>query len=432
MLEEVVILDNGRLVTQSPVDALRGRGASIVGPAAAVDEFTAGFTVLAEQRLGGTKSTTVLGDLDPDAARAGTLGRPRDRPGRAAGSLRPSDRHGRVKRRGDEHRRRARHRRTPCRRRSCAGLHRLRQVLRAMVVGLRPMLRRLLARDAGRVPRHRRSSSRSLTGGLDHSMWDYGTQSPKYFSMAIGITLTPAYLSPAGRAGRHPADVLRCRKHLSHRRRGRDRAVVGAGLPGASALLYSWQGWPQTLQPTRTCSPGTSQVGLIFAEFFLLILSHEATGWLLGITFVRFGFWRGLLLLPLSLRPGGGHRVPARRPMARRRARQHRLSPSATRRRRTRPFWWSVLSGLYAGYLSAATDGTETSQGVRAWLCTGGVYNPGDFCGWLRGHCGRHAAGSRIDRNSWLERVVRRWPAAVEMSTRCFDRSGGSNGNRGP
>ncbi|MFI6828380.1 ATP-binding cassette domain-containing protein [Kribbella sp. NPDC050241] len=75
MLEEVVILDNGRLVTQSPVDALRGRGASIVGPAAAVDDFTAGFTVLAEERLGGTKSTTVLGDLDPallaEATRAG-------------------------------------------------------------------------------------------------------------------------------------------------------------------------------------------------------------------------------------------------------------------------------------------------------------------------------------------------------------------------
>ncbi|WP_329003113.1 ABC transporter ATP-binding protein [Kribbella sp. NBC_00709] len=65
LLEEVVILDNGRLVTQAPVDALRGRGASIVGPAAAVDKFTAGFTVLAEERLGGTKSTTILGDLDP-------------------------------------------------------------------------------------------------------------------------------------------------------------------------------------------------------------------------------------------------------------------------------------------------------------------------------------------------------------------------------
>lgn len=64
LLEEVVILDNGKLVTQSPVDSLRGRGASIVGPAGAVDELTAGLVVLAEQRLGGTKSITVLGDLD--------------------------------------------------------------------------------------------------------------------------------------------------------------------------------------------------------------------------------------------------------------------------------------------------------------------------------------------------------------------------------
>jgi ABC-2 type transport system ATP-binding protein len=64
LLEEVVILDRGRLVTQSPVDSLRGRGAAIVGPAAMVDELTADLMVLAEQRLGGTKSVTVLGDLD--------------------------------------------------------------------------------------------------------------------------------------------------------------------------------------------------------------------------------------------------------------------------------------------------------------------------------------------------------------------------------
>jgi len=64
LLEEVVILDEGRLVTQAPVDSLRGRGASIVGPTALVDELTADLAVLTEQRLGGTKSTTVLGDLD--------------------------------------------------------------------------------------------------------------------------------------------------------------------------------------------------------------------------------------------------------------------------------------------------------------------------------------------------------------------------------
>ena len=67
--------EGGQAVVQEPVDALRGRGASIVGPATAVDRFTAGFTVLAEERLGGTKSTTVLGDLDPDlVAQAGAAG----------------------------------------------------------------------------------------------------------------------------------------------------------------------------------------------------------------------------------------------------------------------------------------------------------------------------------------------------------------------
>lgn len=66
LLEEVVILDEGRLVTQAPVETLRGRGAALVGPAATVDELSGGLTVLSEQRLGGTKSTTVFGDLDDD------------------------------------------------------------------------------------------------------------------------------------------------------------------------------------------------------------------------------------------------------------------------------------------------------------------------------------------------------------------------------
>jgi len=68
LLEEVVILDRGRLVTQADVESLRGRGASLVRPAAVVDELTAGLTILAEQHLGGTKSITVFGDLD-DALR---------------------------------------------------------------------------------------------------------------------------------------------------------------------------------------------------------------------------------------------------------------------------------------------------------------------------------------------------------------------------
>lgn len=63
LFEEVVILDQGRLVVHDEAEALRSRGASLVGPAEAVDRTVAGLTVLNEQRLGGTKSVTVYGAL---------------------------------------------------------------------------------------------------------------------------------------------------------------------------------------------------------------------------------------------------------------------------------------------------------------------------------------------------------------------------------
>jgi ABC-2 type transport system ATP-binding protein len=72
LLEEVLIIDRGRLVIQSDTESLRGRGASVVGPAGEVDRFTEGLTVLNEQRLGGTKSTTVYGDLDDGRRRRAT------------------------------------------------------------------------------------------------------------------------------------------------------------------------------------------------------------------------------------------------------------------------------------------------------------------------------------------------------------------------
>lgn len=177
---------------------------------------------------------------------------------------------------------------------------RLRQVLRAMLVGTRPMLGGywlvmlflFLAISVGYL---------IATGGLDHSMWDWGTQSPKYFSMAIGITLTPAYLS------------LLVAQGITRRMYSVAAGIYLTGAAAATAtlwvlmyqgerLLYSAQGWSQTMQNPHLFQD-TSQAGLIFTEFFLLILSHEAAGWLLGITFYRFGFWRGLLLLPLSLIP---------------------------------------------------------------------------------------------------------------------------------
>jgi ABC-2 type transport system ATP-binding protein len=67
LFEQVVIIDRGRLVVHDDTDSLRMRGAAVVGPAVAVDDFTTGMTILGEQRLGGTKSVTVYGEIDPDA-----------------------------------------------------------------------------------------------------------------------------------------------------------------------------------------------------------------------------------------------------------------------------------------------------------------------------------------------------------------------------
>jgi hypothetical protein len=140
-----------------------------------------------------------------------------------------------------------------------------------------------------------------VTGVVDHSMWDYGTQSPKYFSAAIGITMTPAFFT-----------VL-----VAHGVTRRMFAVAGSiylvGAAASTALLwvlvyqvehavYAWQGWTQTLANPHLFTK-TSQVGLVFTEFFLLILSHEVAGWLIGTSFYRFGFWKGLAMLPLGLAP---------------------------------------------------------------------------------------------------------------------------------
>ncbi|TCO48573.1 hypothetical protein EV646_104395 [Kribbella antiqua] len=177
---------------------------------------------------------------------------------------------------------------------------RLGHVLRAMVIGLRQMLGgywlimlvSFLAVGVG---------FKVAIGGIDHSMWDYGTQSPKYFSMALGITVTPAYLS------------LLVAQGVTRRMVSVAIGIFLAGAAAATALLwvlvyqaeralYSWQGWSQTMESPHLFTD-TSQAGLIFTEFFLLVVSHEAAGWLIGITFYRFGWWRGVLLLPLSLIP---------------------------------------------------------------------------------------------------------------------------------
>src|SRR4051794_27956163 len=71
---------------------------------------------------------------------------------------------------------------------------RLKQVVVSMLIGLRPMLMgywavMVLALFVVGIV------IQLAAGGVSSSAWDYGTQSPKYFSMAVGITITPAYFS---------------------------------------------------------------------------------------------------------------------------------------------------------------------------------------------------------------------------------------------
>ncbi|HEY4569827.1 MAG TPA: hypothetical protein VIH10_10190 [Kribbella sp.] len=74
LLEEVVILDSG--AAHNTVTGRRAAWARFVDRRSGRcgDEFTDGFTVRSEERLGGTRSTTVLGDLDPTLLAQATAG----------------------------------------------------------------------------------------------------------------------------------------------------------------------------------------------------------------------------------------------------------------------------------------------------------------------------------------------------------------------
>src|SRR5918994_2956047 len=61
LFEEVVIIDNGRLVLQDETEVLRARGADVTGPAEAGHPVLGGPTRLRERQLGRTKSAMVYG-----------------------------------------------------------------------------------------------------------------------------------------------------------------------------------------------------------------------------------------------------------------------------------------------------------------------------------------------------------------------------------
>lgn len=63
LFDEVLIINNGKLLLQENYEDLITQGASIVGEKEKVDRFTSGMQILNEQSLGNTKSVMVFGAL---------------------------------------------------------------------------------------------------------------------------------------------------------------------------------------------------------------------------------------------------------------------------------------------------------------------------------------------------------------------------------
>lgn len=64
LVEDVLILHEGKIIVNEPVEELLGRAFLISGPAQLVDEYTAGQTTTDSQTIGNLKETAVIGELD--------------------------------------------------------------------------------------------------------------------------------------------------------------------------------------------------------------------------------------------------------------------------------------------------------------------------------------------------------------------------------
>lgn len=75
LVEDVVVVHDGRVLLAEDADTLRSRGTSVVGPEDAVARFADGRTVIGRQQLGRTAQVMLYGRLDDDdVAQARRLG----------------------------------------------------------------------------------------------------------------------------------------------------------------------------------------------------------------------------------------------------------------------------------------------------------------------------------------------------------------------
>ncbi len=75
LLEHIIVIDQGRLILDEEAEALRGRAFTVVGPAAKVETYTAGKSLLDREPLGDLVSATVIGNVNgKDRKQAEALG----------------------------------------------------------------------------------------------------------------------------------------------------------------------------------------------------------------------------------------------------------------------------------------------------------------------------------------------------------------------
>lgn len=63
LIENVVLIDRGSILLNEPVEELRGRAVTLVGPAEAVNQVVSGYEVLSKELMGRMSRVTVLGPL---------------------------------------------------------------------------------------------------------------------------------------------------------------------------------------------------------------------------------------------------------------------------------------------------------------------------------------------------------------------------------
>jgi ABC-2 type transport system ATP-binding protein len=74
LFEEVIIIDEGRVLLHESAETLRGRGMTVTGPAATVDKLASGSTILSERSLGSTKSVAIYDATEQLAQQAKAAG----------------------------------------------------------------------------------------------------------------------------------------------------------------------------------------------------------------------------------------------------------------------------------------------------------------------------------------------------------------------